>query len=62
MPFQRPVRVFCSYSHKDAWYVDRLKTALAVWQRAGDLVHWDDRKITAGSDWVLAINEKATSA
>src|SRR5262245_37013570 len=58
MSFRRPVRVFCSYSHRDGWYLDRLKTALAVWQRSGELEHWDDRKITAGIDWALVLNEK----
>lgn len=44
------MRAFISYSHHDAWAVERLHTHLAMLRREGHIVAWYDRDILAGSD------------
>lgn len=48
-----PVRdqVFISYSHKDAKYLDELRTHLTVLQRECGLSVWSDEAIKAGDVW-----------
>lgn len=44
--------VFISYSHLDEAWKDRVQKQLKVLEAAGiDLVTWEDRRISAGSDW-----------
>ena len=44
--------VFISYSHLDEGWKDRVQKQLKVLETAGiDLVTWEDRRISAGSDW-----------
>ncbi len=44
MPTQSP-SVFISYSHKDANYLDALKTVLAPLEQYHGLAIWSDRQI-----------------
>jgi hypothetical protein len=50
-----PVRVFLSYSHKDARLRDELQKHLALLQRQGLIDVWDDRAIASGEAWQPAI-------
>lgn len=54
--------IFISYSHQDEVWKDRLLTHLQVlqWQEPLDL--WDDRRISAGSDWYAAIQQAMAQA
>ncbi len=49
--------VFVSYSHKDAAFLDRLRTHLRPLEKQGLMDIWDDTKITAGDQWKAAIEE-----
>ncbi len=44
------MKAFISYSHKDAWALDRLHTHLAMLRHEGKIKTWYDRKILAGGD------------
>src|SRR2546425_8225525 len=44
-------KVFISYSHKDAKYLDQLKEHLAYYERNNLIEMWSDKKITAGAQW-----------
>src|SRR5581483_1408579 len=44
-------KVFISYSHKDARYLDRLHVHLAHYERLGSVESWDDTKIVPGTIW-----------
>ena len=44
------MKVFISYSHKDAGALDRLHTHLAMLHRDGQIEAWYDREILAGAD------------
>lgn len=46
-----PVRVFCSYSHKDERYKDALEEHLAIFERTGLISLWSDRAIRPGKIW-----------
>jgi tetratricopeptide (TPR) repeat protein len=50
----RPL-VFISYSHQDEAWKNRLVKQLRVLEREGELVVWDDRRISAGDDWLPEI-------
>src|SRR5438128_10886644 len=50
--------VFISYSHKDAQYMERLKTHFDFDERKGSLSVWADTEISPGSQWRVEI-EKA---
>ena len=54
--------VFISYSHKDEDWKDRLVTHLGVLQREALLDLWDDRRIGAGEDWYLEIQNAMNAA
>ena len=54
---QKSVKLFCSYSHKDERYLDKLKTCLAGLKRQGLIEEWHDRKILPGQVWAEAIDE-----
>src|ERR1700710_2912870 len=53
--------VFISYSHKDEVWKDRLLTHLRISEKEGLLELWDDRRISAGTEWRPEI-EKAIDA
>ncbi|HEY0553913.1 MAG TPA: tetratricopeptide repeat protein [Thermoanaerobaculia bacterium] len=53
--------VFISYSHRDEVWKDRLLTHLRISEKEGLLELWDDRRISAGTEWRPEI-EKAIDA
>lgn len=50
-------KVFISYSHKDARWLERLRVHLKPIEREGIIDLWDDTKIAAGIQWKGAILE-----
>lgn len=50
-------KVFISYSHKDEEWKDRLLSHLSVLQEQELLHLWDDRRIGAGDEWKIEIQE-----
>ncbi len=57
-----PLEVFYSYSHKDEELRLRLETHLALLQRNGLILPWNDRCIGAGDEWANQIDEHLRSA
>jgi TIR domain len=55
------VSVVISYSHKDEKYKDELVTHLASLRRSGNITDWHDRKLTAGSEFDTALQERFES-
>jgi len=45
------LRLFCSYAHEDRVLLDEVRKHLTGLERSGVISGWDDRMITAGSDW-----------
>jgi TIR domain-containing protein len=58
----RPLRVFCSYSHKDEQYFTELWTSLARVRQQGLIEGWHDRQISPGIDWDQAIDENLNTS
>ena len=52
-----PLKVFCSYSHRDEHYLEILKTWLVGLERDGLIEEWHDRMITPGQEWDKTIAE-----
>ena len=44
------MNTFISYSHRDAWALERLHTHLAMLRREGKITAWYDREIVAGGN------------
>jgi tetratricopeptide (TPR) repeat protein len=44
-------KLFISYSHRDANWLERLQGHLAPYERGGKLEFWDDTRIDAGQHW-----------
>lgn len=57
-----PVDVFFSYSHRDEKLRDKLALHLSMLQRQGVIRSWHDRKISAGTEWAQAIDDRLNSA
>jgi formylglycine-generating enzyme required for sulfatase activity len=57
-----PKRVFISYSHQDEAWKERLHTHLKVLEQHNLLDVWEDRKIAAGNDWYLEIEQALNTA
>jgi TIR domain/CHAT domain len=58
----KPVKLFCSYSHKDEKFRAQLETHLAL-LRQQDAIHvWHDRRIEPGSDWKKDIDKNLEEA
>jgi len=57
-----PLAVFYSYSHKDEELRQRLETHLALLQRNGLILPWNDRCIGAGDEWANQIDEHLRTA
>jgi hypothetical protein len=57
-----PLRVFVSYSHKDAALKDKLLEHLKVLERFHDVVVWTDDQITPGAIWRDEIAKAMASA
>lgn len=56
------LKVFISYSHKDEGFKDDLVKHLTPLKRLGLIEQWNDRKITAGSEWDKVISENLEKA
>jgi internalin A len=59
---RQPLRLFYSYSHKDEHLRNELETHLKLLQRQGVIETWHDRKLEAGDDWKLKIDENLDRA
>jgi hypothetical protein len=55
-------KVFISYSHKDAHWLERLRIHLKPIEREGIIDLWDDTKIAAGMHWKEAIMDALATA
>ncbi len=55
-------KVFISYSHKDADWLQRLRTQLRPIERDGIIDLWDDTKIAAGLQWKEEIRNALETA
>jgi hypothetical protein len=53
----RPLSVFCSYSHKDERWRQRLEVSLSQLHRDGIFRLWHDRRIMPGMEWAESIDE-----
>lgn len=62
MVSSEPVELFYSYSHKDEKLRDELAVHLSLLQRQGVISAWDDRNISAGSEWAKEIDQNLNSA
>src|SRR5918994_2380607 len=54
---RKPLKVFCSYAHRDEHYLESLKTWLVGLERDGLIEQWHDGMISAGGEWEEAIAE-----
>jgi peptide/nickel transport system substrate-binding protein len=59
---QEPLRVFCSYSHKDEEYLNELRAWLRSLERQGLIEWWHDREISPGWEWEEAIDKNLRTA
>lgn len=59
---RHPVTVFCSYSHRDDKYRQRLETSLGVLRNGGLIGVWSDRCIDPGTQWATQISEQLDAA
>ena len=55
-------RVFISYSHKDADWLERVREQLAVLEREGLIDVFADTRIGAGEDWYARLHEEMLKA
>src|SRR5450755_173055 len=57
-----PVTMFLSYAHEDEPLREELEKHLSLLQRQGLVSTWQNRRITAGTDWAQAIDEHLKNA
>jgi hypothetical protein len=62
MPDSKPLRMFCSYSHRDEEYVNDLRDSLRGLERQGLIEWWHDRQIVPGWEWEEAIDKNLRTA
>src|SRR5215211_7860315 len=60
--YEKPLKVFCSYSHRDERLLERLRSHLNPLERNGSVLWWHDRKISAGSEWHAEIGGQLEAA
>jgi hypothetical protein len=58
----KPIKIFYSYSHKDAELRERLGTYLAPLRQRNVIIEWHDRKPEPGADWDAEISTQLDSA
>ena len=56
------LKLFFSYSHKDESYRDELEVHLSMLKRQGFISAWHDRRILAGNEFALSINNELESS
>ena len=61
-PRAPPFKVFLSYSHEDEELCKRFLKHLSQLECEGLIEPWNDRRITAGTEWAGAIDENLNSA
>ena len=59
---KKPLHVFISYAHEDDVIREKLCVHLSPLIKDGLIKSWNDREITAGTDWVGAIDDGLESA
>lgn len=61
---RRVNQIFVSYSHKDVEWLDRLKVMLAPYLHMGEteLDLWDDKRLSAGEQWDVEIQQALSKA
>src|SRR5438876_3121374 len=55
-------KVFISYSHKDARYLNQLEEHLAYYKRKDIIDSWSDKRIQTGAEWRKEIRQAIASA
>ncbi len=55
-------KIFVSYNHNDAKWLERLRVHLAPIEREGIIDLWDDTKIPIGGSWQASIQESLNTA
>jgi TIR domain len=55
-------KLFISYSHSDARWLDRVREQLAVLEREGLIDLFDDTRITVGEDWYSRLDREMLDA
>lgn len=56
------MNVFISYSHKDEWAVERLRTHSSMLKRAGTIFTWYDRDLTGGDNLDSEIGDRLNTS
>jgi hypothetical protein len=59
---RKPLRIFCSYSHKDEDHLNDLRDSLRGLEREGLIQWWHDREIVPGWEWEEAIDKHLRTA
>lgn len=57
-----PLKVFCSYSHRDEDALNQLRNHLSGLRRQGLIEDWHDRQIPPGGDWDETIRQNLEAA
>ena len=58
---RKPLELFCSYSHKDEVYLERLEECLAYLKKGNEIIVWNDKNILPGSNIADAVIGKMGS-
>src|SRR3712207_6751239 len=59
---QKPLKIFCSYSHRDEEHLNDLRDWLRGLERQGLIESWHDREIVPGWEWEEAIDKNLRTA
>jgi len=62
MELNAPLKIFLSYSHDDAFYIERFRKHLSPLKDNGLVQEWYDRKIIAGEDYKKEIDNNLDDA
>src|SRR5437016_9133364 len=57
-----PIEVFCSDTHEDGAWLQKLETHLSLLRRQGLISLWHNRLIVPGTDWAHAIDTHLETA